>query len=420
METTSALSGLVLMLLAALLGGRLLDRLGQPPIVGYILSGTVLGNLFRGALPDHSFFELGSELGLVFMLFFIGAQVDLRKLARDWKTPVLGTGLMVLFSVAVCLALAHLFGLRARQGVFFGFVISLSSTAVVLRLLDEFGGTGSRIGSRSLAILLLQDLLVIPMLIVLASLAGDQFNPTLLVRQGVGVALLAVAAFLLIRHPQWLVPRWLNLEGNDEFRVFLGLAICLGSAGFTGLFGLSPGLGAFMGGVVIGHVEERLRVRASLEPFRALFVSVFFMFVGLLLDVHFLFAHWPLILALVALVFVVNTALTALVLRLFGTPLVESLATACLLAQIGEFAFLLAATAQGHHLIDRGMYQTTVSAVALSLILTPPWLHFARKLMRASLGSSGTIAFQAIATDGKRIPAHTGIPLARHERNGEH
>lgn len=410
METQSLLLSLVFMLFAALVGGWILDRLRQPAIIGYILSGAVLGNVFMQGLPERHFFELGGELGLVFMLFFIGAQVDIPRLAQNWRIPVLGTTLTVAASVAVCLLLGRALGWTPRQSIFFGFVISLSSTAVVLRILEEFGGPNSPIGSRSLGILLFQDLLVIPMLILLGSFGGNAFDPWLLLRQLLGGAAVIAGAVFLARHPSLLAPRWLNLEGNSEFRVFAGLAFCLGAASLTGLLGLSPALGAFVGGVVLGRAEERLHLRASLEPFRVLFVAVFFMFVGLLVDLDFLARHWPVILGLVFAIFIVNTLLTAMVLRGLGVNLVESLATACLLAQIGEFAFLLAATAQGQHLIDRGIYQTTVSAIALSLLLTPIWLHAARRLMRASLGTSGTIAFQALPQNG-RAHAHTGIPL---------
>lgn len=411
MESQSLLVSLVFMLFAALVGGWLFDRLRQPAIIGYILSGAVLGNLFMKGLPNRQFFELGGELGLVFMLFFIGAQVDIPRLARNWRVPVLGTALTVLASVLFCLGLGLLLDWNPRQAIFFGFIISLSSTAVVLRILEEFGGPNSPIGSRSLGILLFQDLLVIPMIILLGSFAGDHFDPWLLLRQLLGGAGVIAAAVFLARHPALLTPRWLNLEGNSEFRVFAGLAFCLGAASLTGLLGLSPALGAFVGGVVLGRAEDRLHLRASLEPFRVLFVAVFFMFVGLLVDMNFLAQNWTVILGLVIAIFLVNSLLTTVVLRLLGVPLVEALATACLLAQIGEFAFLLAATAQGQHLIDRGLYQTTVSAIALSLLLTPIWLYVARRLMRASLGTSGTIAFQALPA--KSHP-HTGLPLSRH------
>jgi CPA2 family monovalent cation:H+ antiporter-2 len=405
MQSEDLLLRFVSILLAALLGGWLLDRLRQPPIMGYILAGVVLGNQFWGALPSKAFFELGGEIGLVLMLFFIGTEVDISRLIRDWKVPLFGTLLQTVTSVGVCLVSGLWLHWSMAQSLFFAFMISLSSTAVVLRILQDFGGTDSFIGRKSLGMLLLQDLMVIPMLIVLGMFRGEQMETNLLVRQIVGGVLVVALAVFLSSRKRLRLPVWFRMHNNHEFRIFAGLVFCLGSATITGYLGLSPALGAFLSGIVLGRFETELKLRDTLGPFKVLFVAVFFMTIGLLVDLNFLMDHLLLILFLVFLVFALNTAVATLVLRALGMSMVESLATACLLAQIGEFAFLLAASAQRFTLIDPDTYQTAVAVIALSLLLTPIWFGVSRKLMRASLGTSATIAFQ--------ITPKEGIPLQR-------
>lgn len=395
MHSEDLLLRLVAILLAALLGGWLLERLRQPPIMGYIIAGAVLAHQFKSTLPARQFLEHSGEIGLVLMLFFIGTEVNISRLVRDWKVPVFGTILQTLMSVLVCLGLGFWLHWNWGQSLFFGFMISLSSTAVVLRILEDFGGTDSSIGRKSLGILLLQDLMVIPMLIVLGMMRSKgNIDGELILKQILGgILVIGAAAFLSTRN-RLHIPDWLKLHQNREFRVLTGLVFCLGSATITGFLGLSPALGAFLSGMVLGRMESQLRLHEVLEPFRILFVAIFFITIGLLVDLDFLANNAQRIAILVLLVFVLNTLVTAGILKFLGVPLVESLATACLLAQIGEFAFLLASSASRYKLIDADTRKTAVAVIALSLLFTPLWFAIARKLMKASLGSSATIAFQ--------------------------
>lgn len=403
MHSEDLLLRLVAIMLAALLGGWLLERLRQPPIMGYIIAGAVLAHQFKSALPARQFLEHSGEIGLVLMLFFIGTEVNVSRLVKDWKIPTFGTLLQTLASVLVCLGLGFLLNWKWEQSLFFGFMISLSSTAVVLRILEDFGGTDSSIGRKSLGILLLQDLMVIPMLIVMGMFRSKgSIDAELILKQIVGgILVTAVAAFLATRN-RLHIPDWLKLHQNHEFRVLTGLVFCLGSATLTGFLGLSPALGAFLSGMVLGRMESQLKLHEVLEPFKVLFVAIFFVTIGLLVDLDFLANNAQRIGILVLLVFLVNTMVTFGILKFLGVPLVESLATACLLAQIGEFAFLLASSAKRFRLIDGDTQKTAVAVIALSLLFTPLWFAIARKLMRASLGSSATIALQIIPDRAER------------------
>lgn len=403
MQSEDLLLRLVAIMLAALLGGWLLERLRQPPIMGYIIAGAVLAYQFKSTLPARSFLEHSGEIGLVLMLFFIGTEVNIARLVKDWKVPVFGTLLQTFASVAVCLLIGFWMDWKWGQSLFFGFMISLSSTAVVLRILQDFGGTDSIIGRKSLGILLLQDLMVIPMLIVMGMMRGKgNIDAELITKQIVGgVLVIAVATFLATRN-HLHIPDWLKLHQNSEFRVLTGLVFCLGAATITAYLGLSPALGAFLSGMVLGRMESQLKLHEVLEPFKILFVAIFFVTIGLLVDLNFLADNAKRIAILVVLVFTVNTLVTFGILKFLKVPTVESLATACLLAQIGEFAFLLASSARKYRLIDADSQKTAVAVIALSLLFTPLWFAIARRVMKASLGSSATIALQTIPLRSER------------------
>jgi len=339
----------------------------------------------------------------VLLLFFIGTEVNVSRLLKDWKIPLFGCVMQTAASVMICVLSGILFKWNLGQSLFFGFMISLSSTAVVLRILQEFGGADSYIGRKSLGILLLQDFMVIPMLIVLGMLRGGPIDASLLGRQVVGGIIVTSIALALSTRKTLRIPDWLRLHQNREFRVFAGLVFCLGAATLTGYLGLSPALGAFLSGIVLGRTEEQLKLHEALDPFKVIFVAIFFLTIGLLVDFDFLMANALRIIFLVLLVFLLNTVVTAGVLKILGMPTIESLATACLLAQIGEFAFMLAASARHFHLIDLDTHRTAVCVIALSLLFTPIWFSLARKLMHASLGTSATQAFKTIAKVKPRI-----------------
>jgi len=400
MHSENFLVPLVSILFVALACGWLFERLRQPAIMGYILAGGILGNLFRDLLPDARAFELAGETGLMLMLFFIGSEVDVRRLLGDWKVSLAGTGLQIAGSVLVCSLGMLIWDWSFHVVLFFGFLISLSSTAVILKLLEEFGGTRSRIGRVSLGILLAQDLAVVPMIIILGALSGGEVESAVLARQVLGALVIVGGGVWISLRGGVRLPAWLRMQRNREFHIFMGLIFCMGAASLTGVLGLSPALGAFIAGMVLGETEEGHSIRENLEPLKILFVAVFFVFVGLLFDLSFFLDHFVHIVTLVLVVFVVNSLVTAWVLRLMGLSRVEALVSGCVLAQIGEFSFLLASIGLNSGIIDNDMYQTGIAVISLSLMLTPIWIAVARRAMRMRWGESGTVMFRTISGDG--------------------
>lgn len=399
MHPDELLLQLVLVLLTALLFGWVLDRLHQPPVLGYILAGLFLGNIGTTATESRQAISLLGEIGLVLLLFFIGSEVRIRELLRDWKTSVLGTVLQILGSIGLCVAIGLATGWDLPRSVFFGMVISLSSTAVVLKILEEVGGTDSPAGRVSLGILLVQDFALVPLLILLGFLGKEGGDWFVLLRQTIGaVVFIGIAVFVTMRGG-FSLPKWLRMDGRRDFQLFAGLIFSLGAALLAGVFGLSPALGAFLAGMVIGSSEEGNKMRSALEPFKMLFVSVFFISVGLLFDLDLVLNNILLILFLVFLVLVVNTAFNTVLLRLLGLGRDKALIVGCLLGQIGELSFLLAGKAMSMEVIDMRTYRLTLSVISLTLLFTPIWLSIVRRLMRVRYGVSGTMALKVIDKD---------------------
>lgn len=395
MEAQSILIFLVLSVFVALLGGLVLERFRQPSVIGYILAGVVLGSLFPEVLPSQEAFALAGDFGLVFLLFFVGTEARLDQLVKDWKVSLLGTILQISLSILLCWGAGQLFDWDFKTALFFGICMSLSSTAVVLKILEEFGGTGSLIGRQSLGVLLVQDLAVIPLLIIFALANGKTLEPLVLSKQIIGGALLTGFTIYMSQKNRFKLPKWVRDE-NEDFQTFIAIVLCLGGALITGWLELSPALGAFLAGLLVGSMQDGKKFISHLNSFKILFVAFFFVSVGLIFDIQFLIENWMMVLLMSFVVLVLNTVLMGLVLMALGVDRVTAIVSGCLLAQIGEFAFLFAANALHTEVISKDLYLLCISSIVFSLIASPLWLSLSRKVLRLSVGRSATIAFKSI------------------------
>jgi len=380
MHLDPSLPGIVGALLAILLLGLLLKRLGQPHVIAYLLAGVILGPEGLGLVTDDATLERMGAWGVVLLLFFVGMEVSPRELVHGWKVAVIGTLCQIAVSVAGMWVIGQWRGAGMDKVLLFGFVISLSSTAVVLKLLEDAGELRTPVGRDVLGILLVQDMALIPMLIVVAALGGDAVGP-----DEAAVALLgAVAVFGILawvfRRGTVSLPFRAAIRADHEIQVFAALALCFGLALLTGLMGLSTALGAFVAGILVGAARETRWVHDSLAPFRVVFVALFFVSIGMLVDVRFIGSQWPVVLTLVVLVLVSKTAINTLVLRVLGDPWRRSVYAGALLAQIGEFSYVLAAVGLQAGLIGVLDHQLAVAVISLSLLASPAWIHLARRL----------------------------------------
>lgn len=372
--------GMVLVILGI---GFFMRILQQPHVVAYLLAGIVLGPSVLGVVHDQELLDRIGQIGVVVLLFFIGMEVSPKRLAANWKVAVIGTLMQIFISVAIMFGAGEILDWPLQRGIFFGFVISLSSTAVLLSFLKDKGLLNHQLGEDVLGVLLVQDIAIIPMLIILtllgSGLGGNpaavaEFDNMVLLQQGLGgIALIAVFVWLVVADTVHL-PFGRRLRMDHELQVFLALGLCFGVALLTGLLHLSAALGAFVAGMVIGAAKETNWVHHRLDALRVILVALFFVSIGMLVDLEYIYANVWRITGLVLAIFVLNTTINALVLRVVGRPWKHSWYVAAMLAQVGEFAFVLAAVGKNTSIINAGTYQTVVAVIALTLLLSPFWI----------------------------------------------
>ena len=368
-------------LFVVLLLGLVLRRFRAPHAVVYLLAGVVLGPDGLGLLQDRDALASLGEFGVLLLLFFVGTELSVPKLLERWRVPVIGTGLQIAASVGCAAALGAFFDWPWPRSLLLGFVISLSSTAVVTRLLHERGEMDTPMGRDVVGVLLVQDVAIAPMLILLGFVTAGEIHAGELARQGVGAIAIGALFVWLARAPAVRIPGLALLKGDHELEVLGGLGFCLGVALLTGLAGLSTALGAFIGGILLAAAGEGEWVHRLLEPFRVVLLAIFFLSIGALVDQQFVLAHlWEIgLLALAA--FLTNNLINGGILRALGVGWRDALLGGALLSQLGEFGFVLAAIGLTSGVIVADGYQLAVGVIAATLLLSAPWVAGVRRLV---------------------------------------
>ena len=382
MHIDPILPAMVGALLAILLIGFALRALGQPQIVGYLIAGLVIGPHGLAILDDPALIGRLGEMGLIVLLFFIGMEASPGALLSRWRLAIFGVTLQIAATVALVWVIGLFYDWSLTWVLLFGFVVSLSSTAVVLKLLKDWDELATQTGQNVLVVLLAQDLALIPMIIVLNVMSGDQVSSSDLIAQFVGAVVLIGIATWVFTSDHVRLPLARKLREDHELQVFAALMLSFGLALISGTLGLSTALGAFVAGLVVSSARETEWVKQSLEPFRVVFVAVFFVSIGMLIDPGFVRDNIMLLTILVVVIVVVNTALNTSILHWLGSSWRRAAYAGALLSQVGEFSFILAATARSDELLQEADYQLIVSVIAISLLLSPAWIG----LCKAALG----------------------------------
>ena len=361
--------------------GLLLQFFRQPQLVGYILAGIVIGPSGLGIVQDVALIELLGALGVTLLLFFIGMEVSPYHLARGWRIAVFGTLFQVIISVLTVWSIGSYLDWSLSRIVLLGFVISLSSTAVVLKLLKDSNELDTEAGQNVLLILLAQDLAIVPMLIIVSLLSGQTPEQSLIYKQIIGGIVITAFAVWVVSRKQFKLPFAKLLKKDHEVQLFAALLVCFGFAFITGILGLSAALGAFVAGLVIAAAKETNWVQHALEPLKIVFVALLFVSMGMLIDIQFIQSNMALLLMLLLGVLVTNTFINAVILKLLGNSWRSSVYSGALLSQVGEFSFVLATVGLQVGLINQFGYQATIALIALSLLASPAWIQGAKKLL---------------------------------------
>jgi CPA2 family monovalent cation:H+ antiporter-2 len=371
-----------LLLVGAVAGGLLLAGLRQPPLVGYIIAGAVLGPSGLGLITDRASIEVFAELGVLVLLFVVGTHLSLRAFSHIYKIAVGAAALQIMVSVSVMLMLAHLFGWQVERAILYGFVLALSSTAVGVNILEDIGELRKEAGRCAIGVLIAQDLAVAPMLIIVVGMSsGDGVSVTaVLLKIAIAVVALIALIWLLNRRQQTHLPfRRLWLRYPDLAPIG-ALALCVIGAAVSNALELSAGLGAFLAGLYVGNTTERAVMVRAMNPIQSLLLMMFFLSVGLLVDIGFVWSNLGMVVLLIGLVFLLNSVINVLALRAFGVAWQVAVLAGFALAQVGEFAFVLSAAGVSTGLIGEEAERIVVAVIALTMIMSPLWLELARRL----------------------------------------
>jgi CPA2 family monovalent cation:H+ antiporter-2 len=349
----------------------ILHQLRVPSIVGFLIAGTCLGPHGFGFIQKVREVELLAEVGVILLLFTIGLELSLRNL-KHIRSAGLGAGFsQVLLTLLATAAITYPFVGKWNASFFLGFLVALSSTAIVMKMLFDRGEIDSPHGRLSMGILVFQDLCVVPLMLLVPLLAGNQGS---LIELFWTLIKSATILFMIIFGARWLVPSLLHQVVRTRSRELFTITIillCLGTALLTSELGLSLALGAFLAGLVISESEYAYQAISDIVPFKDSLNGLFFISVGMLMDLRFLGKYLWIVLLVVVIVVTLKTLTAFISIHLLGHPPRVSLQTGLHLSQIGEFSFVLALSGKSAGLMNETFYQLFLAASVLTMILTP-------------------------------------------------
>ncbi|MCD2180661.1 monovalent cation:proton antiporter-2 (CPA2) family protein [Rhizobium sp. GN54] len=373
MADTHALFAEVLILLGgAVLAAPIFKRLGLGTILGYLAAGVVIGPILHYIHDGEEILGV-AELGIVFLLFLIGLELQPSRLWQ-LRREIFGLGTVQVVTTGLALtALALLLGVEGWQAaLIIGFGLALSSTAFALQILDEKGDTNTRYGQRAFSLLLFQDLAIVPLLALIPLLAKQAPEDTTTAFQDFMVAVAAILSMLAIgRYVLNPLFQVIARTGAREAMIAAALFVVLGSATLLQFAGLSMAMGAFLAGVLLSESSYRHELEADIEPFRGILLALFFMAVGLSLDIDVVFRNYQIILIAVPALMVVKAIVIYLICRMGRSPHNDAVRVALLLLQGGEFGFVLFSAAATSGVFSSAVASLLVVIVTVSMALTP-------------------------------------------------
>jgi monovalent cation:H+ antiporter-2, CPA2 family len=381
MQDLTLVFDLVVVLGCALIGGLIAKKLKQPLILGYILAGITLGAVVVGQFKGDNQLQTLADIGVAFLLFSIGIEFSFSKLSRVKEIAFWGAVIQILAFIFLSVLIFPAFGFDFYSSLFLGCCFSLSSTAVVTKILMEKGESDSLHGEIMIGWLLVQDLAVLPMLLILPNIANLENLPfwqlPLTILQ---VFVLLIVVLLLGR---LIVPKLLDKIAGVNSREVLLLAVtalCLLAASGTYFLGLSFALGAFLAGLIISESTENHAVFSEIRPLKDLFSIVFFVTLGMMLTPSFLFANLLLIIGLSIIVIFLKFVIVMILSLYFGYHTKTSFLVSTGIVQVGEFSFVLGAMGLSKGFIGMDIYQIIISVALLTILITPFLANISPKL----------------------------------------
>ncbi len=384
-----SLDSVVIILLAAVLAVIICRRLHIPAMLGYLVVGFLAGPGVLRLIPQTGATDFLGEIGIVFLMFSIGLEFSLPKL-RAMRQLVIGLGgMQVLLTLLSLMAIMLWYGLPLLWAFALASALTMSSTAIVSRLLSEHTELGQPHGQMVMGVLLMQDIAVVPLMILLHALAGDTSH--LWVDLGLALVKMIVVLVVLLYLGDKLMRPWFKIvarQNINELFMLNVLLVTLGVAYLTELAGLSLALGAFVAGMLISETQYRYQVEDDIRPFRDILLGFFFITVGMKLNIGVLWQNWLLIVLILLLLLLLKAAIIYLVAKRQGHSSQDSLTSGLYLAQGGEFGFVLLALATQDQILDAEMSQIGMAAILVSMLLAPLVIKLAPRIVNKLFKSS--------------------------------
>jgi len=363
---------IVIILLVSLPIIFLFKRFNIPSILGFLAAGMIIGPYGFKLISDLQNIQIMAEIGIILLLFTIGLEVSFGKLIKMRRTLFYAGGLQVILTIALTTGIFYLFKIPLNKAVFYGMLVSLSSTAIVLKLLQDRMELETPYGRISLVILILQDVAVVPMLILLPVLGGgsnftiSKIILQLLYASGAVVLIILLARFLMPK----IMYQLARLRIREAFTVGTILML-LGTAYLTNLIGLSFAIGAFIAGLILSESDFSHQITAELLPLKDVFNSIFFVSIGLLLNINFVYDHIFILTGLTAGIIILKTTVIVILIKVLKYPLRIAVIAGLTLSQIGEFSFVLSQSGLSLNLMGKDFYHAFLASSIFTMLLTP-------------------------------------------------
>ncbi len=359
-----------------------------PTIIGYLLTGIIAGPHFLAIIHLPHEIDLMAEIGVILLMFTIGLEFSLQHLMKIRNIVFFGGFLQLTITASVSMLFARIYSMTWSSALFIGFLTALSSTAVVLKVLQDRSELSSNYGRTAIGILIFQDIIVIPLMLFTPLLGGKvvDFGSTILV---LSLKTLGILAFVYLGN-KWIMPRVLHMIAmtkNQELFLMIILLICLSVALLTSALGMSLAFGAFLAGLMISESEYSHNAFGHLIPFKDMFTSFFFVSIGMLLDLQFVYDHYVLVILTVILVILIKSMIGAGTALLLGHTFIGTIIVGLALSQVGEFSFILAKIGTENMIITDFYYQLFLAVAIVTMSLSPliiqiakPFAHLLLKL----------------------------------------
>lgn len=381
---------LTIIILAAAMLGMLLAKLKQPTMVGYILAGVVFGPSGYRYISSYEQIQFYSELGIVLLLFVIGMELNIKSFLQMWRIPTFFTLIQVALNILTAVLFASFFELPIYISLLTAFIISLSSTAAIVKVLDHIGEIRTDVGHISIGILVAQDIAIVPMMFIIKQ-CGATFNKSMISDLVIAILLVVILIRYIGKTEKIKLPIS-SVIANPDLTPVVTLGVCFAAASAVVFLGLSEAYGAFLAGLFIGNTEERQHILNSIKPIQNVLLMAFFLSVGLMFDLDFLANNWPLVVMALFMVTTWKIISNTIVLRMFSIELAKATSIGIILAQLGEFSLVLANVAMDAKIIDIYGQKLIVCVTALSLSISPFFIAMSARTRNLSFIGDNSIS----------------------------